>query len=139
MDPRSKDRIDITGEKFGRLLAIKFSHCAPAPLRKRYWLFKCDCGKDVVAIKDDVRKLEQISCGCYKTDQARKRSIEYFWSNVKKTKTCWNCTTSLMPNGYGQWLGDYAHRTVYKMREHFFHQNLDKSLGAFLPLEIRAV
>ncbi len=43
---------DITGQKFGRLTAVKVHH---QEKDYRYcWLFKCDCGGEIVARKSDV-------------------------------------------------------------------------------------
>ena len=43
---------DITGRKFGRLTAIKIDH---QEKDYRYcWLFKCDCGGEIIARKSDV-------------------------------------------------------------------------------------
>lgn len=54
--------IDLTGEKFGRLTAIK-----RIGLNKRneiIWLFKCDCGNNKVALANDVKRGNTRSCGC---------------------------------------------------------------------------
>lgn len=58
---------NITGQRFGRLVAIK---CIGSNKRgKREWLFLCDCGNDKVASQNDVgRGIE--SCGCYRSESA---------------------------------------------------------------------
>ena len=54
---------DITGQRFGRLVAIK-------PIEERYkdgsvlWLCKCDCGKETVVNGAFLRKGFTKSCGC---------------------------------------------------------------------------
>lgn len=66
------DYIDITGERFGMLTVIGFSHFGPWPTnakrgRRTYWLCECDCGKEVVRRKDSLRNNRNstyISCGC---------------------------------------------------------------------------
>lgn len=67
---------DITGQKFGRLTAIKFINKEKNKNGKYryYWLFKCDCGKEIILRKDCViYKIKRnniiyrgntISCGC---------------------------------------------------------------------------
>lgn len=57
---------DITGQKFGRLTAIKLHHMEPRKNGKvrPCWLFKCDCGKTVVARKENVMNGHTSSCGC---------------------------------------------------------------------------
>lgn len=44
--------IDITGQKFGRLTAIRVDHQTKD--YRYYWLFKCDCGGEIVARKSEV-------------------------------------------------------------------------------------
>lgn len=55
--------IDISGKRFGHLVAIKY---APKIDRDGLpsWLVKCDCGKDVVVDSWKLRKGNIISCGC---------------------------------------------------------------------------
>lgn len=66
-----KKSIDITGQKFNKLTAIKFSH------RDKYrcaiWFFKCDCGKKIQISGISVRKGATKSCGCFKKEYLHKR------------------------------------------------------------------
>lgn len=61
--------LDVTGQKFNHLTAIKVAG------RDKYgratWLFRCDCGKEVVLGLNNVRTGNTKSCGCLK----HKRSI----------------------------------------------------------------
>lgn len=52
---------DITGQKFGKLTAIKFHH---SNKNGYYWLFKCDCGTEKVILKNHVVRGKISSCGC---------------------------------------------------------------------------
>lgn len=57
-----KRRVDITGERFGQLVAIE-----PAAYTKdgSTWVFQCDCGTTVKKLRALVRKqAESASCGC---------------------------------------------------------------------------
>jgi hypothetical protein len=56
---------DLTGQRFGKLTAITFSHRKGAHY---YWQFECDCGNKVVARTDDVGKAT-FSCGCYQKEK----------------------------------------------------------------------
>lgn len=55
----------MTGQKYGRLVAIKR---VPKPehikSRVAFWLFKCDCGNEVVLNGSNVRSGNTTSCGC---------------------------------------------------------------------------
>lgn len=48
--------IDLTGQKYGELTAVKF-------ISHDRWLWKCSCGKEVVARATSVKKGETLSCG----------------------------------------------------------------------------
>ena len=60
-------REDITGQKFGRLTALNFSH--KDKRRKTYWVFECECGNIKVLRKDQVKNGNTKSCGCLKNEQ----------------------------------------------------------------------
>ena len=59
--------IDITGQRFGRLTAIKL-----VPLeertwsnKERAWLCKCDCGNEIIVRQRNLRSARMTkSCGC---------------------------------------------------------------------------
>ena len=63
-------RIDLTGQKFGRLTAIE-------PLEKRdrkgsvYWRCRCECGNEVAATEDALVQGTTLSCGCLKRENQK--------------------------------------------------------------------
>jgi len=61
-----------SGERFHRLVVVERLGSYPEGSSK--WLFKCDCGKDVVARGVDVRREKQKSCGCHKDEQTTARN-----------------------------------------------------------------
>jgi hypothetical protein len=52
------------GDKYGKLTAIKFDH--KDKQRKKYWLFKCDCGNEKVIRVSNIKNENTKSCGCLK-------------------------------------------------------------------------
>lgn len=64
-------RVDHTGKRFGRLLVI--GEASRSSSNKRRWQCQCDCGKDTVAIGNDLVCGRQISCGCKRDEEAAKR------------------------------------------------------------------
>jgi hypothetical protein len=56
---------DITGKRFGRLVALKLDHYHQRKnaSRLQYWLCRCDCGNEVVVAKPSLGKAT-FSCGC---------------------------------------------------------------------------
>lgn len=61
-------RKDLTGQRFGRLVAVRFHERRKY---RSYWLFKCDCGNDHVATQGHVTQGTVKSCGCYRVDWAK--------------------------------------------------------------------
>lgn len=63
-------RIDITGQRFGRLTALRY-------LERRgkatFWLLRCDCGQEHEAAQANLRMGTVSSCGCLRRELARQR------------------------------------------------------------------
>lgn len=55
---------DLTGMRFGRLVAIKPNGVSNTG--KTRWLCKCDCGKEASPRVNDIRYGNTKSCGCQK-------------------------------------------------------------------------
>lgn len=82
-------RIDLTGQRFGRLTVIKFV----SRINKRTkWLCKCDCGNETIVSTKCLRNGDTKSCGCLKKDKAREAKITHgktssrlfvTWGNMK--------------------------------------------------------
>jgi hypothetical protein len=116
---------DITGQKFGKLTAIRET-------KKNYWLFNCDCGKQKEIVKYSLfrKRHPTKSCSCYKEIDisgqkytcltAKKRIDEKKWLFIcdcgkekiinkgdvltKKTKSC-GCRKSAYTDFSGQRFG----------------------------------
>lgn len=88
------ERIDLTGQKFGRLTAIKFSHFDK--WRRSYWLCKCDCGNEKIINSRGFKNGSTKSCGCIRrlelTGQRFGRLIVIEFSHFnKRGNSCWLC------------------------------------------------
>jgi hypothetical protein len=59
---------DVTGQRFGRLTAIKYSHKSPDG--KSVWLFRCDCGSYTEKRLCHVSSGQIKSCGCLRKESA---------------------------------------------------------------------
>lgn len=60
--------LDITGERYGRLVALRFFERRNA---RAYWLFQCDCGVEKVTGMAGVRSGLVRSCGCLHRERCR--------------------------------------------------------------------
>lgn len=63
-------RIDLTGQRFGRLTVIEYDH---AEHDGAHWLCKCDCGNEKVVAGYLLRNGGAKSCGCLKSDASREK------------------------------------------------------------------
>ena len=99
-------RLDITGQKFGRLTALRYSH-TDAKSKKAVWECACDCGNTHYVTAKDLRSGNTKSCGCTKVERAKmlkykdgRRSERLYgvWNTMMKR--CY-CTTSNTYRFYG--------------------------------------
>lgn len=60
-------RLDIKGDKYGKLTVIDFSH---RNSRHLYWKCLCDCGKETMQCTTNLRQGKVVSCGCYRNELA---------------------------------------------------------------------
>ncbi|MCK4554919.1 hypothetical protein KAU19_08280 [Candidatus Parcubacteria bacterium] len=109
------------GDKYGKLIAINFSH---KKKRIKYWLFKCDCGNKKVICVSSVKRGDVQSCGCL----WKEKMIKHRMSRTKTYKS-WGsmkqrCLNKNAPNyknwgGRGiticeEWLSDNGFQNFYK-------------------------
>lgn len=62
--------VDITGKRFGRLVALN-------PIGKTkagniLWRFKCDCGNETVVPTNRIKSGNTKSCGCLNSELVKK-------------------------------------------------------------------
>lgn len=60
---------DLTGRQFGRLTVVEY---AKSEKLKTWWRCQCACGAVVVTYRQALVQGRQKSCGCLRTDQAKK-------------------------------------------------------------------
>ena len=66
--PTGGRRVDITGDRFGRLVAISYV----GYLKKQsWWKCRCDCGKEKMVSLTLLRRGASQSCGCLQSEVAR--------------------------------------------------------------------
>lgn len=76
-------RIDLTGQRFGRLTVIAYDstdHNGDAR-----WRCQCDCGKKTVVLGKNLRSGAQKSCGCLKKQRGPKKAA--VMREARKAKT----------------------------------------------------
>ena len=66
---------DLTGQKYGRLTAVKIIGISSREAKTRTtWLFKCDCGAEIILNENAVRTGNTKSCGCLRKESAAAKS-----------------------------------------------------------------
>jgi hypothetical protein len=74
---RRKNTADLSGKRFGRLVAVEVTEKPESSNRQcTYWLCKCDCGNSVVARADKLTGGQKKSCGCLKKGNEQWASLE---------------------------------------------------------------
>lgn len=58
----SPRRLDLTGRRFGKLVAIEFAYTRN---KRTFWKCKCDCGNIVEVDRGFLRSGKTTSCGCF--------------------------------------------------------------------------
>lgn len=93
--------IDITGERFNKLVVLKRLENEPNGVAK--WLCRCDCGKETVVRGSNLKSGAVKSCGCLKyapknTNHLSKTSLYRVFANMKIR--CYNKNSKSFKN-YG--------------------------------------
>jgi hypothetical protein len=65
----ASQRVDHTGQRFGRLVVVEFHSMNPTR-----WLCRCDCGEKAVVPSKNLRKGRTRSCGCLRREVASRSS-----------------------------------------------------------------
>lgn len=94
-------RLDITGRRYGRLVAIRYIENKPAAI----WEFQCDCGRVHRARLVHVRAGRTRSCGCL-TQELRNES-----RRARKAMRCEECA------GQGKVMIDSAGNIVRRLAD----------------------
>jgi len=66
--------IDITGHKYGKLTVLEKLSAYQAS-RTTKWLCRCDCGKETIVQKNNLRSGNTTSCGC--SNPPRMRALKH--------------------------------------------------------------
>lgn len=83
-----KRAMDITGQRFGRLVALY-----PVRVEKNVgylWLCKCDCGNDVLEPVKRLRTGNTNSCGCLRNDKIAEVNKKHGKSHKSRLYNVWN-------------------------------------------------
>jgi hypothetical protein len=66
----ARARLELTGQRFGRLVVQRFSCIAIPPSYRSRWVCLCDCGRSLVADGANLRQGLVKSCGCLRREKS---------------------------------------------------------------------
>lgn len=68
-------RIDLTNQKYGKLLVLKYDHSDKNG--KPYYECLCDCGNKIIARGENIRSGRSKSCGCYTIERSKEANTKH--------------------------------------------------------------
>jgi len=117
---------DLTGQKFGRLIAI-------SPTDKRQnnsvmWRCKCSCGKECLVKSGSLRSGNTKSCGCLQKERIREIMTTH---GMRKTRiySIWSAMTQRCENPNNPYYGDYGGRGIKVCERWHNFQNFFEDMG----------
>ena len=94
-------RIDLTGQKFGRLTVLDFY--GSDKRRESIWRCRCECGNITNVLSSNLRKGYTKSCGCLQKEKAGKNTPIKNLSNMSFGQLTVLYPTPQRLNGQGVW------------------------------------
>lgn len=77
-------RIDLAGQRFGRLTAIEFTGTRK---KQSYWRCRCDCGAICIVSSGHLRSGHTQSCGCIQKENTSKARATHKMAQTKIYQT----------------------------------------------------
>lgn len=102
-------RKDITGQRFGRLLALR--DIGPAKNGRTLWLCRCDCGNETEATVSDLLNGHTKSCGCLKREKVKEAVTTHGMSGTRLHRI-WTGMHRRCYNPNDKYYKDYGGRGV---------------------------
>lgn len=128
--------MDLTGQRFGRLVVIKEAAKIGATTR---WLCKCDCGNEKEVDRGNLNGGQIRSCGCYNLEVLSKRKTTHGMSKTKLYRI-WSgmvtrCYNKKRP--VYQWYGARGIKMCEEWRNDFltFYNDMHETFRHWLELD----
>ena len=71
--PLGRPRLDITGQRYGKLVAVCVSQVDHR--QRTHWEGACDCGSTTVVRLSDLRRGTTQSCGCLRVEAGKRNRV----------------------------------------------------------------
>ncbi len=117
---------DRTGEKYGRLTIVCFSHNSKGKTgqSRKHWLCQCQCGKQTTVAYNNLCSGNVKSCGCYHADRTRATHMTHGKTRTKEYRAWTAMWTRCTNDKFIGWR-DYGGRGItvcdrWKSFENFY-------------------
>jgi len=108
--------IDLTGSRFGRLVAIERGDPHTSPSRKQVtWVCRCDCGNTVTVQRGSLRAGTTTSCGCSYADGGKRKRTERYENRSEYTS--WSLLRDRCKNRNNKEWKNYGGRGIKVCRQ----------------------
>lgn len=109
MDELSKHIKDISGQRYGRLLVMRFLGRGRHNLAM--WECKCDCGNTAIVAGAWLRSGNTTSCDCYRFERFKKMVTKHGLSTTREYRS-WNGAIQRCYNPKERHYADYGARGI---------------------------
>lgn len=128
-----KKLIDLTGQRFGRLIVVKYH----GQSKNRMFLFecRCDCGSFVVKRGNHLIRGEVKSCGCFRRDFSAHLGSETAKHGCCETPSyeSWSAMKQRCLNPNHQWYKNYGGRGIAICQRWMDFENFFDDMGERPP------
>lgn len=111
--------VDLTGDRYGKLVVKEYAGIISG---RTHWLCECECGNEIVASSNNLRKGHTKSCGCIRkknaASQAQKagdiRGLQMFKHGLHGTRlyNVWKSMHQRCSNPNNKFYKDYGGRGI---------------------------
>lgn len=81
-------KLDLVGQRFGRLVVLSIH--GKDKRGRTIWKCRCDCGKEMIASNENIRRGRTTSCGCLTKEKMAEKSKKH-GMRYTRLYSVWRC------------------------------------------------
>lgn len=129
--PRVRRVKDISGQVFGRLTVIRYSHRTEN--RHSAWVLRCECGKEITIPDNNFKSGRTQSCGCLHKEVHTKHGMSERVKEASKeeigTYKSWKSMVARCTNPANKHYKSYGGRGIYVTERWLNFENFLEDMG----------